>query len=158
MRIMFLSGLPFLDRQEEMRRLHRLFQLDVGSLGVLYGRRRCGKSRLILESASTANLIYYFGDDREAPIHRENLAREMNSRLPGFADAHYPDWEGLLSRWFRDCPARSILALDEFPAVVRSSPELPRSWTAPRPYTGGPGKFSKYRLCPQAGLPRLSQS
>jgi AAA+ ATPase superfamily predicted ATPase len=37
--------LPFLDRDEETARLARLMESPEGSLAVLYGRRRCGKSR-----------------------------------------------------------------------------------------------------------------
>lgn len=41
--------LPFLDRQEEAARFRRLVDRSEGSLGVVYGRRRCGKSRLLRE-------------------------------------------------------------------------------------------------------------
>ena len=30
-----------------------------------------------------------------------------------------------LERWYRECPAQAVLALDEFPYLVRTSPELP---------------------------------
>ena len=41
--------LPFLNRREELTRLRRLFTKRSRGLGVIYGRRRCGKSRLLLE-------------------------------------------------------------------------------------------------------------
>lgn len=41
--------LPFLDRHEEAARFRRLVDRSEGSLGVVYGRRRCGKSRLLRE-------------------------------------------------------------------------------------------------------------
>lgn len=41
--------LPFLDRREEASRFRRLLNREEGSLGVVYGRRRCGKSRLLRE-------------------------------------------------------------------------------------------------------------
>lgn len=37
--------LPFLDHEPESKRLRRLIRRQEGSFGVLYGRRRCGKSR-----------------------------------------------------------------------------------------------------------------
>jgi hypothetical protein len=39
--------LPFLDRSEELARLKTLLARTDGTLGVLYGRRRLGKSRLL---------------------------------------------------------------------------------------------------------------
>ena len=40
--------LSFLDRREELSRLLALLWHRDRGLGVLYGRRRCGKSRLVL--------------------------------------------------------------------------------------------------------------
>jgi len=120
-----IYDLPFFDRHEEMRRLHRLYQQKQGRLAVIYGRRRCGKSRLILESVASTSLVYYFGDERESSVQRSGLAAEIAGLLPGFDQVRYPDWDSLLVRWFRDAPPGSVLALDELPSLVASAPELP---------------------------------
>lgn len=41
--------LPFLNGEEELSRLQRLLAENGGALAVIYGRRRCGKSRLLRE-------------------------------------------------------------------------------------------------------------
>lgn len=117
--------LSFLDRTEEIARLERLFARSEGSLGVLYGRRRCGKSRLLRETLPPDRYVYYAGDDRDGTLQRSGLAREIGRFLPGFDQVEYRDWEALLSRWWLSAPPGSILALDEFPAMVTASPELP---------------------------------
>ena len=118
--------MPYLDRSEEMRRLKRLYQSPQGRLAVLYGRRRCGKSRLIFESvAGAAKLVYCFGDEREPAVHRASLAADISTVIPGFDEVRYPDWESILARWGREAPAGTVLALDEFPNLVSSSRELP---------------------------------
>jgi len=117
--------IPFLDRDEEAARLRRLLDRPEGSLGVLYGRRRCGKSRLLREILPPSRAVYYVGDDREASLQLASLAAEIGRLLPGFERVAYPDWDALLARWWREAPAGSVLALDEFPSMVAVGPELP---------------------------------
>lgn len=117
--------LPFLDRHEEAARLRRLIDRSEGSLGVVYGRRRCGKSRLLREVLPPEQSVYYVGDDREASLQRTGLAIEMGRLLPGFGQVTYPDWEALFSRWWASARPGTLLALDELPSLVAVAPELP---------------------------------
>ena len=117
--------LPFLNRDEERRRLRALLSRRRGGLAVLFGRRRCGKSRLVQEVLPARRSVYYVGDDREAPLQRASLAAEIGRRIPGFGVVSYPDWDSLLARWFREASPGMVLAIDEFPALVASAAELP---------------------------------
>jgi AAA+ ATPase superfamily predicted ATPase len=117
--------LPFLDRERELARLRRALDRGEDALLCLYGRRRCGKSRLIREAVEGRQAIYYVGDARAAELQRDDLAREIGRLLPGFADVTYPGWEPLLGRWWNDASPDSVLVLDEFPEIVAVSPELP---------------------------------
>ena len=96
-----------------------------GSLLVLYGRRRLGKSRLLLETLAGRNAAYYVGDDRAAALQIADVARGVAGGVPGFDEVEYPEWNALLERWERDAPRGAVLALDEFPSLARRSPELP---------------------------------
>ncbi|MFY9823139.1 MAG: ATP-binding protein [Thermoanaerobaculia bacterium] len=87
--------LPFLDRDEETARLARLLESPEGALAVLYGRRRCGKSRLLREVLPQERSIYYVGDEREAALQRASLSSEIARLLPGFDRVTYPDWDPL---------------------------------------------------------------
>jgi AAA+ ATPase superfamily predicted ATPase len=117
--------LPFLDRHEETERFRRLLDRAEGSLGVIYGRRRCGKSRLLREILPPGRAVYYVGDDREASLQRASLATEIGRLLPGFERVTYSDWEALLARWWQEARPGTVLALDEFPSLVAVAPELP---------------------------------
>lgn len=116
--------LPFLDRRSEFARIERAL-VGGAALICLYGRRRLGKSTLIRRLLRGRPAAYYVGDDRDAPLQRTDLAREIARLLPGFDAVTYPGWSELFERWRREAPARAVLALDELPAIVAASPELP---------------------------------
>ena len=108
--------LPFLNRSGEMERLQRALSQEESVLLCLYGRRRCGKSRLLQEALHGKKRVYYVGDDRESSLQRRSLARAISELIPGFSLVDYPDWDALLERWWREAPGSSVLALDEFPS------------------------------------------
>ena len=115
----------FLDREEEVARLRRLVARRDGALGILYGRRRCGKSRLLREVLARCRPIFYVADDRESALQRASLAREIARLVPGFDGVTYPEWSALFARLWTEAQRGTVLALDEFPALVAVAPEVP---------------------------------
>ena len=116
---------PFLNREKELSRIQRALNSSYSSFICLYGRRRCGKSRLLLEALKGRSAVYYTGAKRVPAIQRATLAREIGKIIPGFDSVTYPGWDEILERWFNNAPAGSVLVLDEFPWIVSESPELP---------------------------------
>ncbi|MHB8973239.1 MAG: ATP-binding protein [Pirellulaceae bacterium] len=117
--------MKFFNRRDEKGRLTRAFGMASGSLCCLYGRRRCGKSRLLRETIPRRHAVYHVADQMEPALQRRRLALDIASVIPGFDRVAYPDWSALLDRWRKDAPAGACLILDEFPYLVLSSPELP---------------------------------
>jgi len=117
--------LRFLDREEELSRLGRALENGESALVCLYGRRRCGKTRLIQEGLKERRAAYYVGDDREEALQMAGVAREIARLLPGFDSVTYADWETILKRWEGEAPAGAVLVLDEFSSMVAASPALP---------------------------------
>lgn len=114
----------FLNRNDEQRRMRRFLTGKGGGLAVVYGRRRCGKSTLIQHVAGSRD-VYFLADQREALLLIEALAREVQRLIPGFATARYPSWASLIETLDARAPAGFNLLLDEFPYLVKASPELP---------------------------------
>ena len=117
--------LSFLDRREDLSRLRTMLGRQEGGLGVLYGSRRCGKSRLLLEALAGRRAVYFVADARESALQRTALAAEVARLLPGFDRVSYPDWDALIARVWEQAGAGTVLAFDEFPALVAVAPELP---------------------------------
>jgi AAA+ ATPase superfamily predicted ATPase len=116
----------FLDRRVEISALDAL--ADGGGLAIVWGRRRLGKTRLLLEWCRRRKGLYTTADQSSAEMQRAYLARAIAEVLPGFADVVYPDWERLLSRLAADAATRAFrgpIVFDELPYLVVTSPELP---------------------------------
>ncbi len=122
--MLLIVKLPFLDRDDEQRRLRRFLAPGGGGLAVVYGRRRCGKSTL-LQHVTGAGDLYFLADQRESLLQIEALACEAQRLIPGFASVRYPSWTALLETLHERVPGRLNLVLDEFPYLVKASPELP---------------------------------
>jgi len=118
----------FIDRHEELARLERVTGRKRPAFVVLYGRRRVGKTRLLLEWCERARGVYSVADQSSAHVQRRYLAEAIQEHLPGFADVEYRDWRLLLSRFAKEAKAERLggpLVLDELPYLVETSPELP---------------------------------
>ncbi len=118
----------FLDRTAELGRLDRLNRSADGGLAVVWGRRRIGKTRLLLEWVERNGGVYWMADESTAPEQRRSLAEALALRIPGFSDVDYRDWPTLLARLARDAAAahfRGPIVIDELPYAVSSAPELP---------------------------------
>jgi AAA+ ATPase superfamily predicted ATPase len=125
----------FLDRLAEMDRLERLMALPEGGLAVVYGRRRIGKTRLLLEWSRRHGGLYTVADQSAAEIQRRYFAEAVAGRLPGFAEVEYRDWRSLLARLSREARLagwRGPIVFDELPYLVTAAPDLPsvlQRWT-----------------------------
>lgn len=117
--------LPFLDRVRELARLRRALSRPGGALIVVYGRRRCGKSRLLQEVLRGHEHVYCLADLGDAGVQRRTLAVEAGRVVAGFAAASYGDWAAILETWRLRAPEGAWLVLDELPYLVQVSPELP---------------------------------
>ena len=114
----------FIDREKEIARLQQALQREKARLIVVYGRRRCGKTTL-LRHILPQNAIYFAADLREPPLQIAALAKQIDKLMPGFSKPVYPDWESILNNLNLTLRERTTLCIDEFPYLVKNSPDLP---------------------------------
>ena len=70
--------LGFFNRENEKARLQKVFAAREGISCCLYGRRRCGKSRLLQEVLPRKKAVYYVSDEREPTLQRAALAAAID--------------------------------------------------------------------------------
>lgn len=116
--------MKFVDRIEEQKRLIKTLNSEKSAFVVVYGRRRLGKSTLI-KKVMTPDDVYYMADQTERAHQISLLAKEIALVFPDFDKVIYPDWQALLIAINHRTEKRFTLCLDEFPYLVKSSPELP---------------------------------
>ncbi|MBI3211333.1 MAG: ATP-binding protein [Simkania negevensis] len=120
--------MKFINRKKEMARLDNITKLPDGGVAVIWGRRRVGKTRLLLEWARKHKGVYYTADESAPLLQRKYFAMTLEQALPGFGSVDYPDWTTLLVRLVKDAIHarwRGPLIIDELPYLIAASPEFP---------------------------------
>ena len=118
--------MKFLDRTEERERLTRVLDGRAGAFACLYGRRRCGKTRLLKECVrGRPSVVYFLADRSERSSQIARFAKEASAVCPALAAAATAEWGPILDLWTAVSPQGAILVLDEFPYLVEKDPSLP---------------------------------
>ena len=118
----------FVGRQRELGLLEEGYRGSGGAFVPVYGRRRIGKSELILRFVEDKPAVYYLGKRAPAALQLGELAREAASALDEPLLEHVTGgWRDLLvavDERFRG-PGKLVIVLDELQWIVETSPELP---------------------------------
>ena len=118
----------FIDRQEELSRLIALAKRRDGGLAVVTGRRRIGKTRLLVEWARRSGGVYFVADQSSSEVQRRYLTAAISAKLPGLEGVSFADWRALLAGVAERAIAAKWtgpLIIDEIPYLVLQAPELP---------------------------------
>jgi AAA+ ATPase superfamily predicted ATPase len=119
----------FVGRRQELELLRQAYHSERSEFIPIYGRRRVGKSELILQFLRGKPGLYYLGKQGPAGLQRREFLQGAADLLREPLLANFPadDWkqalEAVVQRWPR--PEKLILALDEFQWIAAASPELP---------------------------------
>lgn len=123
------STLDFVGRRREIDLLEEAYQKKQSAFIPVYGRRRVGKSELIVHFMKGKKGIYLVGKESPAPLQLKEFLAEAARTLdePLLAKYQTESWkdalQGVVSRW--KGPGKIILVLDEFQWLAQASPELP---------------------------------
>lgn len=120
--------MKFFNRTQELKRLDNLLAHSQAEFGVVYGRRRVGKTRLLLEWVKKNKGFYLVADQSNAAMQRYFFSQELDRLFPGFGSVQYPSWQSFFERIGREAAAKQWtgpLIIDELPYLVQAASELP---------------------------------
>ncbi|WP_204745636.1 ATP-binding protein [Glycomyces paridis] len=113
----------------ELTSLDRWWNLDPGRPGLVWGRRRVGKTALMARFAQGKRTVFYTGIGGPAAMELQGLSEEaafLATPERNLADHPFGDWRDALRFLFaRAEEAPLLLILDEFPELLVGNPELP---------------------------------
>ncbi len=119
----------FVNRRNELSQLDRWWNSANARPGLVWGRRRVGKTALITHFARDKRMVFYTGVGGTAGLELRGLSEEagfLNTAERDLAEHPFSDWRDALRFLFaRAEEAPLLLVLDEFPELLVSSPELP---------------------------------
>jgi uncharacterized protein len=119
----------FVGRVAELRTLVTAYEGPASGLIPIYGRRRVGKSELILRFLQGRRGLYFLGKQAPGALQRGEFLEAAALALaePLLAAAGFDGWKNALAavtdRWTRR--EKLVLVFDEFQWTAAASPELP---------------------------------
>ena len=119
------------------------------TLGLMYGRRRIGKSTLLVEEVGQRGGFYFEATRVEMAVHLERLGVALGEHL-GVGRIELRSWEEALTQLLRLGGEQAIpVVLDEFGYLLEADPSLPSviaSALGPGGRGGGSGGDGRERL------------
>jgi len=117
--------MQFIDREEELAFLERKFASAEAELLIIYGRRRVGKTELLLHFSKDLQRLYFLG---RLESRADTLKRLNDLLVERFADAALlrspvRSWEAFLDYLGGKAAERLLVIIDEFPFVASKFPE-----------------------------------
>lgn len=116
------------DRESEWSDLTGFFagSNDAPRLGLVYGRRRQGKSFMLEHLIAATGGFYHqaLEEARRPALERIAAAAAAFAGAPAWTGGHFDDWPAAF-RALADLAGGRPMVIDEFPYLLRESPELP---------------------------------
>src|SRR5215218_2749440 len=122
--------MPFVNRGRELDQLRSWWAFPGASMGMVWGRRRVGKTALLQHFAADFPTVFHTGAGRPAAAELAALsraaARVLDTGVRDLESRPFADWEDALETLAAAARSRKVLLiLDELPALAESSSGLP---------------------------------
>jgi len=117
----------FINRQAELAVLNERYARKGAEFIILYGRRRIGKSELIEHFLKTTPGIRFLAREESKHLQLKKISRDC---AEFFEDSFlqrspFGDWDSFFAYLAGKTKDRLVIAIDEFPYLVKEDPSLP---------------------------------
>lgn len=117
----------FINRVVELAVLNERYARKGAEFIILYGRRRIGKSELIEHFLKSKPGIRFLAREESKHLQLKKISRDC---AEFFQDAFlqrspFSDWDSFFSYLTGKTKERLVIAIDEFPYLVKEDPSLP---------------------------------
>ena len=116
----------FINRQRELSLLNQRFDSPKAEFVVIYGRRRIGKSELIDQFINNRGIRLLASEESKTlqlRIFAHKLGEFFNDDL--LKKTEFTGWDGFFEYLSGRPDERLVIAIDEFPYLVKEDPSLP---------------------------------
>jgi len=124
----------FVNRTDELGFLESRYKSGIPEFIVIYGRRRIGKTELMIKFLENKSGIYFLasteGDRQNIKDFSLRMSKIIND--DNFADIEFPGWHSLFETLFRHRTfsdmvrnEKFVIVIDEFPFLIHSNRTIP---------------------------------
>ncbi len=116
--------LKFIDREDELKELERLYSEDRAHFVLIYGRRRIGKTELVKQFMTGKRSFYFLARKEPMELEIERLVKSFNRKFNVFIEAEsLEDFFEEIKRF-----GRFVFVIDEFPYWVEEDKSMPSTF------------------------------
>ena len=118
----------FINREQEIESLEQMYRSGTAEFFVLYGRRRIGKTELLLQFCKNKHSIYFLASQQKEHDHLQQLKQVAQHVIddPLLDSITFNDWETALIYFAQKSQQeRLILVIDEFQYLCEDNAALP---------------------------------
>ena len=118
----------FLNRNEDLKALEEIYQRPGAQLAIVYGRRRVGKTRLLLRFTEGKPHVFYTGIKKTETQQALEFSEEIEKLLGHATPVLFANWRDAIGYAFESCVGRqekAVVVIDEFPEVQEENRSVP---------------------------------
>lgn len=112
-------------RQRELQILEEIYSRPSFGFLTMYGRRRVGKTTILLEFARRHKSVFYSAQEKNDALNLEDFSSAVQEFFDGRFIAPFQGWEAALSYISgKTGDEKTVIIIDEFPFIASANPSI----------------------------------